>query len=358
MFPPGVIVPRDPALEDSEDWKLRTRWTRTDEMDYVATAAGCQTPHRAGASGFLSILPQLGEQAVYDAYNRSHRACAASNRTAVGRVVSGYLHPGNPRGTGRVSNDVLPGPAGPLDYGLNVGANAVLSPGVTGGMHAGIEPDLPLSYEYQLGIGPFNVNSGYSARWLRDGAANTFLAGEMLGGPQWIDPVTGRSVDQTWAQDHIHCVADTGTGSVFAATGHDIWYTEPNFTPAPRSNLVAPWTAVPPTAGGGDALATRYPHGYADGQLTGAAGSLLAGRPITTHERALLFDVDPEMAEAQLVAPAPMLPVTATGFRGRRDGVHMATGDGGVRFWRTDVDPATRTGFGSITGMELRDCCE
>lgn len=138
----------------------------------------------------------------------------------------------------RIKAGYSAGDAAPLDYGLSIGSNSLLTCWSPFGISS-------LSFLYpstfRPGVGVFNINSSTSQRHFRDGMTSTIMMGEIAGGGEIrvVDPLLGfdfnnvdgskaiddrQVVDQWWAQGHIGSNFRGGTGSVFAATGFDLWY--------------------------------------------------------------------------------------------------------------------------------------
>jgi prepilin-type N-terminal cleavage/methylation domain-containing protein/prepilin-type processing-associated H-X9-DG protein len=148
--PPGVVT----------DWFDATDHTRDRPLHW-----------RLGPSWMVLVLPQLGEQAVYNSFNRELPARHAANATTVGRWISTYLCPsGSVAGVGYLTA---------ASNGFGGSATAELSKGnYVGNWGAGTYAWKD-SQDPRL-AGVFGQSSSTRFTDIRDGSSTTIGVGEML----------------------------------------------------------------------------------------------------------------------------------------------------------------------------------
>ncbi len=214
----------------------------TNYCNYVARtgSTGCDDPQFSRASAYTQILPYMEERSAFNAYNMKLACCSVQNSTSTFQVVKSYICPSNERGETKILRAYYVGAdAGPTDYLLSVGSNALLTCASPFGLNTMSVSGYPSPF--RPGAGAFNVNSSVSQRHFRDGMVNTFLVGEGGGGAQLNVaapiPFTGPNdvqgtgimdlalaVDQPWSQGYIGNNYVGGSGSVFGATAFDNFY--------------------------------------------------------------------------------------------------------------------------------------
>lgn len=120
------------------------------------TANGEDLKQEGMHSGFVYLLPYVEEQALYDLYDQDLPWDSPENLSIAERTVDTFLCPS--------SDSFVPDTAGlvgaPTDYAFNKGASSYLC------------ADKP------AGSGPFDVNSNYKLKHIKDGASKTFALGE------------------------------------------------------------------------------------------------------------------------------------------------------------------------------------
>ena len=334
VFPPGIVGqsfgPRDAQI-----------------CQFVAASPTCDNPRFANASGLTLILPFMDQRGVYAAYNQQLASCALENHSAVSVVVRGFVCPSNPRQYEGIDVPYYLTPpnakrgVGPTDYVLSMGGNGILTclnpfvistscppPGIPGIM--------------KRASGAFNVNSSRSLDKFKDGAANTLLMGESVGGAELYVGLVGKFVveggermtgastrdvcDNAWSQGWISSEnggRSQGFGSVFAATAWNAWYD-------PMGKLTDP-------ANGANWLA--YPINET---------RLQSNRPTWAASSRPQFDMFGVNGAA-----APSGIGSVQGFRSYHPNIaQFLMGDGSVRSISENVDARLLVGLSSLVGRE------
>jgi prepilin-type N-terminal cleavage/methylation domain-containing protein len=179
------------------------------------------------ATGFTRLLPFLELEATYALYNASTPWDDFANYTAVGRKVTYFLCPENPRSNFTMDlRDIavewscnLPPVVGVTDYAFSKGACAALK----------LDPTrIPMSVR-----GVFDVNSGTKLNDITDGLTKTFLMGDAAAGQGSFkvrdlvnigQPVTNLRtgtqdyVEQSWSAGSLSEASHPYYGGVFAVT--------------------------------------------------------------------------------------------------------------------------------------------
>jgi prepilin-type processing-associated H-X9-DG protein len=242
------------------------------------------------------------------------------------------------------------GAPAPIDYGLCVGANALL----TCSSPYGLTTDSVATYPGELrpGAGMFNVNSKVRVATVVDGMSNTIMAGEKTGGAQVTkgpngntypttaadiipsDGEIGFGVDVPWSMGYIG--TDGGTGgysSVFGATAHNAVYNNRQILGNPgehwwpiKINMVPDNKFARPTAYGSS--------------IPTALGVVNAGFPPTDGTW------NPDRLSGD--------EISIEGFRSYHgDFAIFLFGDGSVRNVNATIDARGYVGMSSIQGNEI-----
>lgn len=126
-FPPGIISWNPNRADPKGEFLCRMS---------VAPGETCDEDSLGQysiVSGLTMLLPYVGAQSTFDAYNFDHACCSIVNATAVSQTIKTFICPSNPDGPQPVTGVAAsfyrrpPGftnaPAR-TDYGLSLGANA------------------------------------------------------------------------------------------------------------------------------------------------------------------------------------------------------------------------------------------
>ncbi|MBI1917426.1 MAG: DUF1559 domain-containing protein [Planctomycetes bacterium] len=268
----------------------------------------------AEATGFTCLLPFLEEDPTYRLYNFNEPWFARANYEAVGSRVKVFFCPSN-RSSGEIDlapiaahwNTPLPPFAAATDYAFCKGANGVLTLGRTG---AAVE------MRGAFDIRPFGgARLGVKVIELLDGTTSTFAMGDAIGGSRFYpvrdlrnpsqpvtDGITGQTalLEQSWSAAGAGDSTHPWYGSVFAVTA------QYGLAPDPRDEPMNRRLGTP-TVCGHDPL-----------------GDNASGRD------------------------------WVSGFRSMHpDGCNFLFCDGGVRFVRESVSPATYRALSTIAGGEI-----
>jgi prepilin-type N-terminal cleavage/methylation domain-containing protein/prepilin-type processing-associated H-X9-DG protein len=151
-FPPGVVTDWYSAQDHTRD--RPTHW-------------------RLGASWMVLILPQMGEQAVYNAFNSELPVRSAGNETVVGQFIATYVCP---------SASLVGAPGGRFTapstgYGGTTAA-AMAKGNYAGNWGAGTYAWADRRDPRRCGL--FGQSSGTRTEDIRDGTANTLAAAEIV----------------------------------------------------------------------------------------------------------------------------------------------------------------------------------
>lgn len=263
VYPPGII-----SWNPNRGQILPPGQNQQECRFSITSSDTCDETNGLGrfsmVSGLTLILPDMGDQSTYQAYNLDVACCSRSNATAVANIIKAYICPSNPGSArdrltagqpgdfylGAPANTTLGTPAiqnvGPTDYALSMGGNAMVlascqSPAVGG--TGGVAKYPPI---FRQAAGVFYLNSSVGSSRMRDGSSNTVLAGEAAGGPELRaggpaypvqgDPLSmvpaapltnpvGAFIDTPWSQGYISDQNGTGGfGCVLVAAAFDAWY--------------------------------------------------------------------------------------------------------------------------------------
>jgi len=335
VFPPGsVIGATAPAIYGERI------------SEFIARSARCDNPGAAQTSAFTLLLPFIGEQPTFQAYNQSLASCAVQNATAVSTRIHAYMCPTNDyeraRRWGYYEAPLGLDASGPAltDYALSMGGVGVLTEDLHCWWRCGA---VRCPGVHRRAAGPFNINIGLPIDHIKDGTSHTLLMGESYSGapaglrldwrlPQGNEPIVGESsviVETPWSQGYLGsdplAVAGQplknfgGFGSVFAATAWNAFYdTNGNLTPREK------WFAIPPNESNGERARATF---YRD------------TLPAVNHMRVDGTGIPGSLGSVQ-------------GFRSLHDTVPMLFADGSVRQIKPTIDPWLWVALSSCLGRE------
>lgn len=363
-------------------------------------------------SGLTLVLPFLGERSVYEAYNMNWACCSEANATATSNVIKSFICPSNPRG----SQPLEAGPssfyrgldqsyagvnpqnfqsitrAGPTDYALCMGANALMIATCQSPSRIDTSARALFPPNFKQAAGTFYLNSNVSIQKMAavDGTSNTILAGEAAGGPDLragsgsspntpfgatalgnmtpagILQLSGvlPSVDTPWSQGYIGSPQGTGGfGCVMAAAAFDAWYNL--FTDPGQLNTLA-------QAGGGIPAIVQFdlmPAYGIDQNFNNRVNSKGGGwTPLKLnmaklrYTRATTVERNDAVATGGVVVQNPSqkveilshVQISVSGFRSYHpDLVIMVYGDGHTQKLQENTDPRVLAGLSTFAGKEL-----